>query len=298
MLAEKIIEYEQGRIKQYPVNSNRASQLGHECVRFLVFDRTRWQEKKLHDVSLQFVFDEGNTHERAVLSLLAKAGFTVIEQQKSFWWKEYNITGHIDGKVLVDGKAIPLEIKSAAAHSWQSISTAQDLYSHRYHYMRMYPAQMTLYLLMDNKEYGLFLFKNKQTGMVKEIRMELDYSLGESLLRKAERINAHVADNTIPEPIPYDEKICGECGYLHICLPDVRRDALDLTTDPELEGKLNRYFEIKPTVEQYNVLDDDIKAAFREHPKVVVGDYLITGKWIEPKGRPKYWKTNIQRLGV
>ena len=42
--------------------------------------------------------------------------------------------------------------------------------------------------------------------------------------------------------------------------------------------------------------DDEVKAVLKERPKVLCGDFLIMGKWIEPKGRPKYWKTNIEQI--
>lgn len=300
MIVERINDYRKGRIKQWPVNANRASQLGHECLRFLVFERTRWQEKILHDVRLQAIFDEGNIHESAVLRLLQDAGFQIVEQQRAFSWKEYSITGHIDAKILTNGYAMPIEIKSASPYSFQSINSPDDLYKGRYHYQRMYPAQMTLYLLMDEKERGMFLFKNKVTGEIKEILMYLDYELGEQLLQKAEAINAHVADKTIPDCMPFDEDICGSCGYLHICMPEIKRDALEIADDPEIVTKIDRWNELKPCKSEYDRLDKQLKNAFKEKEKVLIGDYLILGKWIERRGYTvepsKYWQTKIQTL--
>lgn len=304
MIIEKIEDLKRSRIKQWPVRSNRASDMGHECERYLVLNRTRWQEKSLHDVRLQFIFDEGNLHEGALLRDLQDAGLTIIEQQRAFEWPEYQITGHVDAKLSDNGKVIPLEIKSASPFSFQSINSAQDLYNGKYHYLRKYPAQMTLYLLMDNKEEGLFIFKNKVTGELKEILLSLDYDFGEQLLKKAESINKHIADGTLPECMPYDEEICGECPFVHICLPEVKRDALELETDPELENKLNRYFELKPNKAEYDRLDKELKAKFKEKEKIIMGSYLITGAWVNIKGYTKtvpdgaYWKCKLQKLEV
>lgn len=301
MIVERIAEYRKSRITQWPVRSNRASQLGHECLRFLVFERTRWKEKVLHDVRLQAIFDEGHMHEAAVMRLLSDCGFNIIEQQRAFEWREYDITGHIDAKILINGNAMPLEIKSASPYSFQSIESAADLYNGKYHYLRMYPAQMTLYCLMDNKEEGVFLFKNKVTGELKEIVMPLDYDLGEKLLQKAEAINSHVAYGTLPFHCDYDEDICGSCGYLHICLPEIKRDALQITDNEELAGKIMRWNELKPINSEYNKLDKELKATFKEQEKVLIGDYLITGKWIDRKGyavdASRYWQTKIQTIG-
>jgi len=79
MIIEKIYESKGREIKQYPVHSNRASDLGIPCLRYHVLNRTRWQERALHDVGLQMIFDLGNDIEQIVLRELSEAGVTVIE---------------------------------------------------------------------------------------------------------------------------------------------------------------------------------------------------------------------------
>lgn len=300
MIIEKVNDYIKSQIEQWPVRSNRASDLGHECLRYLVLNRTRWQEKTLHDTRLQAIFDEGNLHEKAVLRLLEDSGFNITEQQRAFEWKEYQITGHIDAKLVTNGQVIPLEIKSSSSFVWESLSDIKDLYNGKYHYLRKYPAQMTSYLLMDEKSEGLFIFKNKQTGALKEIPMPVDYVLGAKLIRKAEAINKHVAEETIPEGISYDDQICEDCGYVHICLPEVDRNALEIQTDPELEAKIERWFELKPNKSEYDKLDKEIKAQLKNQDKIVIGNYMITGGMVQKKGftvaAGEYWKCNIKQL--
>lgn len=298
MLIEKVIEAKQAKIKQRPCHTNRASSLGHACERKLVLDRTRWREATLYDVGLQFIFDEGNLQEQAVLRDLADAGWQIIEQQRDYEWKAYQITAHLDGKVVLPDLpyAPPLEVKSMSPYIFKNIHDAKDLLESRYAYLRAYPAQMMIYLLLSNSPRGVFIFKDKSSGQLKEVWIDLDYGYAEALLKKAERINAHVAADTLPERIPYDEKVCGRCPFLHICLPEVKREALDLTTDPELEVKLIRRHDLDPLRKEFELLDKDVKAAVKEHPKVLCGDFLITGDWVNPKGKPKYWKTNIDRL--
>lgn len=302
MLIEKVNDYVKSQIDQWPVQSNRASELGHSCLRYLVLNRTRWREKILHDIGLQYIFMEGNNHEKMVMRLLQDAGFTIIEQQRPFDWKKYLISGHIDGKILENNHVYPFEIKGYAPATWQKLNTIDDFHKNPHYYVRKVPAQLNLYLLMDEKEQGLFILKNKLSGELKEIPMSLDYDLGEELVKKAESINEHVANETVPDCIPYDEEICGECPFIHICLPDVKRDALELQTDPELEENLSRYFELKPLKAEYDKLDKKLKGQFKEQEKVVIGDYLITGSLVARKGftveATEYWKTKIQKLGV
>ena len=302
MIVEAYEELKRKRINQWPSNSNRASVLGHECERYLVFKRTRWQEEKLHGVKLQGIFDLGNVLEAAVLRDLAEAGVKVVEQQRAFSWPEHLITGHIDAKVLVNGSAMPIEIKTSSPYVWGSLNTLDDMKRGRYPYLRRYPAQMMLYLLMDNKETGLFLFFNKLTGELKEIPCPLDYQLGEALIQKADSINSHVAAGTIPPCIEYDEMTCGECGFLHICLPEIRRPELVMEDDPELGSDLKRWYELKPLKAEYEKLDKGIKEKVNGREKLVVDDFLITSKLQHRKaytvGENDYTVTKIQYLGT
>ena len=282
MIVEKIIESKERKIKQYPVNSNRASDLGIPCVRYHVLNRTKWQEKSLHNVGLQFVFDMGNEIEEIVLKELAEAGIKVIEQQRSFEWKEYQITGHCDGKILTDdGKAYPLEIKSSSPYVFKSINSIKDLTNGKYGYLRKYPAQLTLYCLMGNHEKGLFLFKDKSSGAIKEIWMPLDYELGETLLKRAEAINTHLAAGTMPEPIN-DDMWCEGCPFAHICLPEHIGKEVEIDTT-NLSEMLDRLEELKPIVKEYEEIDDQVKETVKGREKILAGNWFVTGKYYDRK---------------
>lgn len=307
MIVEKVYEHKRSQIKQYPVNANRASSLGHPCTRYLVFDRTRWEEKTLHNERLQMIFDLGNDIEQRVLKDLTEAGLTIIEQQRSFSWPEYQITGHIDAKLIIDD-VYPIEIKSTSPFVFDKINSIDDMLKSKYAYMRAYPGQMMLYLLMDNKEKGFFILKNKVTGAMKEIPVDLDYALGESLLKKAEAINAHVANKTLPDPIEYDENVCSECGYNHICVPDRIGKEVEVIDNEELEGLLKRYEELKPSTKEYDEVDKRISEIVNGKEKLLVGNYFITGSWrkttkynvpadvkTQYAEESKYWVKKIQR---
>ena len=298
-VVQAVVEAKVKKIEQWPVRSNRASQLGHPCERYLVYERTRWQDKALHDVGLQFIFGEGKIHEKAVLRDLEDAGLEVIEQQRAFEWKQYAITGHIDGKIQNNGNIIPFEIKSMSDWAWKSTNTLEDMTKSKAIYMRQYPAQLNLYLIMDEKEVGLFILKNKQSGLLKQIEVRLDYDYTESLIKKAERINGHLANNSLPDRISLDVGACEWCAYTHICLPEHKHEAT-LLDDPELEGKLDRRGSLKPIFDEYQDLDKEIREKAREKPEVVIGKWKLIGKWIEKKEYTvkagKYWQTTIKAL--
>lgn len=298
MIVEKILESKQREIRQSPVNSNRASQLGHECLRYHVYERTRWHEKALHDVRLQMVFDMGREIEEIVLKELREAGFQIHEGQRAFQWPEYKITGSIDGMIILDGEAVPLEIKSASPFAFDSINTVEDISRHKYPYMRRYLSQVTLYCLLSNKERAVILFKNKSTGALKEIWVPLDYDLGEILLKRAESINAHVAAGTVPDPIQYNEALCGECPYGHICLPPVDGREVEIDDGP-LAELLDRLDALKPATKEYQEIDGQIKKIVEGRDKVLAGVWLVTGKWVEKKGfqmpDSRYWQRKVMR---
>lgn len=298
MIVEKVLESKQREIRQSPVNSNRASQLGHECLRYHVYERTRWHEKTLHDVRLQMIFDMGREVEEIVLKELREAGFQIHEGQRAFQWPEYKITGSIDGMLILEGEAVPLEIKSASPFAFDSINTVDDLKRHKYPYMRRYVSQVTLYCLLSNKDRAVILFKNKSTGALKEIWVPLDYDLGELLLKRAEAINAHVEAGTVPEPIKYDEALCGECPYAHICLPEVTGKEVEIDSG-ELEELLDRMDALKPATKEYAEIDSQIKRLVEGRDKILAGSWLVTGKWVERKGfqmpDSRFWQRKVMR---
>lgn len=310
MIVEKILESKKKKIKQHPVNSNRASDLGIPCVKYHVLNRTRWQEKSLHDVGLQQIFDMGNEIENIVMKELAEAGVTVIEQQRAFEYKEHQITGHCDGKIVGDdGSIYPLEIKSCSPFIFKAINTIDDLKNGKYAYLRKYPVQLNLYMLMDGKEKGVFLFKDKSSGAIKEIWMDLDYQMGEETLKRAEEINKHLAAGTMPDPIN-QPMWCDSCAFAHICLPVHIGKEVEIDTG-ELATMLDRLEELKPAVKEYDEIDDQIKGLVEGKEKILAGDYFVTGKWQERKSYDvpidlkaayekitKFWKRKVVRMEV
>ena len=300
MIIEKILEAQQRKIKQRPINSNTASELGHPCLLYHVYQRTRWQERTLHDARVQLIFGMGNAVEDLAMQELREAGFKVVEQQRPFFWPEYQITGTIDCKLLLDGEAVPTEIKSCSPYMFDKINAIDDLTRGKYLYLRKYPAQLTLYLLMDNKERGVFLFKNKSNGQYKEIWMNIDYALGEELLKRAECINRHVAASTLPDPMEYDEGVCDKCGYVHICPVFHVGKEVTILDDEELASLLAEYERLKPYAKAYDDVDRILKDKLSERDKVLIADWYITGKWVEKKAfsvaAGRYWFKKISRM--
>jgi CRISPR/Cas system-associated exonuclease Cas4 (RecB family) len=250
----------------------------------------------------------GNEIEDIVMKELAEAGVKVIEQQRAFEYKEHQITGHCDGKIVADDGAIyPMEIKSCSPFVFKAINTINDLKNGKYGYLRKYPVQLNLYLLMDGKEKGVFLFKDKSSGQIKEIWMDLDYQMGEETLKRAEEINKHLAAGTMPEPIN-QPMWCDSCAFAHICLPVQIGKEVEIDTG-ELATILDRLETLKPSVDEYKELDDQVKELVEGKEKILAGPWFITGKYQERKSYDvpmdikvayekitRFWKRKVTRL--
>src|SRR4030042_6716898 len=187
-ISERLLDTAKAKIRVYPCHVNRASSCGHPCERFLFYSRARWNERTMHDVNLQLIFDEGNIHEDAVLARLKSAGIQVVEQQRPFEWKEIELTGHIDCSIIWEGKPYPAEIKSMSPFTFDAVNSVDDMLNGKYVYLRGYPAQMYMYLLMKEMEGGLFVLKNKVNGRIKIIEVPLDYEAAEKIVKKLERV--------------------------------------------------------------------------------------------------------------
>jgi len=221
LIIEKIYAEKARKIKNNPCHSNRASNLGDPCLRRLVYERTNWQDKQLYDINTQLIFDEGNNQEKIVIRDLLDAGIEIFEQQRSFEIRDLQISGRMDLKVKVPGDPhlYPAEIKSMSDHIFLKINSINDFYILPYPWLKKYPGQLILYMLDSEEDRGVFILKNKSTGALKEIWIEMDWNLADLLLKKAEEINKHIKAGTYPEKIN-NLDICNKCPFNHICLPD------------------------------------------------------------------------------
>jgi len=296
-----VYEAKRRKIRNYPAKSNRASECGHPCERFLVLSRTRWQEKVLHGPDLEFIFEEGRMIEDAAMADLREAGFEVIEQQRQFEWAALQLTGHLDAKIRVPdtGQVFPVEVKGLAHHTWAATETIQDMHNSTRPWMQKYPAQLTMYLLNAGHERGLFYLKSKANFRPKVLWVDLDYAYAETICKRLERVNAHVAAGTLPDPID-EPDVCEDCGFLAVCLPEVRGRALEIADNPRLIELLARRDALAAARTEFESVDKEIKDAVRDREKVLIGDWLITGKEVRRRGYTvadsAYWQSKIVRL--
>lgn len=312
-LVSKLDEQTAKKIKQYPHPNNRASEVGHPCVRFLVLSRLHPELKTLHDVGLQRIFDEGNLHEDAVLRELQGAGFKLVEQQRPFEWPKFKLSGRIDARISLNGALLPLEIKSCSPNVFPAIKQTEpeDMVKSKYIWVRRYPAQLLMYMIMSGESTGIILFKNKTTGEKCQKVFELhdeNLNYAESILKKLEEVNDLVERKELP-PVEMCEE-CKGCGFAKTsCFPGQDYGpGFDFIADDVLETKLVRWEETKEAAKEHKELDKELKDHFKGKT-AIVGDFMIESKEHERKNYKvpseikeqyleisTYWRTKIEKL--
>ena len=269
------------QVKVYPCHNLRASNLGHVCERYLYLLLTSWEEQKPHDSGLQSIFNLGNSLEAFTLQTIKAAGYEVVTPAGSrggnFKIENPLITGREDVRIKDEnGELLPVEIKGLSPVEWSKLNTVQDFFRSKKHYIRAYPAQLQIYLYRFEKEKGFFALTNKLTGQVKFIEMPFDYGYCESLLQKAERVDAAVESGTPPEACE-DFSVCENCSLQHVC-DQCRRVPAYIDVDGDLDALIAKKQELAPSKRQYDDIDAQIKRIVGERQKIITGNYLVERK--------------------
>jgi len=314
-IVKKLDQETAKRIHQSNRQSNWPSELGwwEECPRYLVLARTDSDKMPLHEISLQRIFDEGNKQEKLVRAELEAAGYDIIDVQRDAKWKHLNISGHIDGRIKLNGKKPLLEIKSCSPNVFQSIlpiTEAEELKGSKHFWIRRYYAQMQGYHLLFDEEDGMILFKDKSTGQKHIINSTLNYEYCEKMCKVIEEVNDRVGGS---DPWPVEMKsACKHCPFAAtVCFPD--KDfgpGFEFLSDGEIEAKLARREELRSIAKEYDRIDKELKGHFKGR-SAVIGDFIIESKEFERKNYKvpveikaqyleigKYWRTSIERLGA
>lgn len=274
------------RIKVYPVNNLRASNIGHPCERYLYLLLTHWDEQEAHDVGLQNIFDLGNKIEEYTIGKIRAAGFeTITPTQRS--WRVDLLNGVVTGREDLrikdpdDGQLIPVEVKGLSPYEWERLHSIDDFYKSKKHYVRAYPSQLLVYCYKFEKEYGLFALTNKLTGEIKLIDVPFDWDRADALLKKGERVySARNGDISVSDLRPCDDyTVCETCQMRHLCTASVKRAETEID-DGELEALIDKKESLAPAYREYVDTKDQIKACMGDREKVLAGNYLIEAKTI------------------
>lgn len=288
----------------YACNSIWASEIGHDCERYLVYQQCRGEDAQQTEDDLLLVFNEGDNQERQLIIDLQKANIKVKDLQLRFTVKAINLSGKLDLIAELkdsEGKTFfaPVEVKSMHPSVYASIETVADL--NKYPWTRKYYAQLMFQLQNDTWSYpfGYFLCKNKSTGEIKVIKdfdgssvVKFNQEYYNELIEKGKRVFRTVTANKIiqsqlmfldesetaekealmsqmkyPDRIKYDLKVCGSCKYNHICIANII-DSDTKTLSESANATVKEYLRAKQQREIYSQAEKEYKKADAEMKKI------------------------------
>ena len=266
------------KISRYPKRAFTCSDI-HECDRYMIHSILDWDKRELHDTGLQAIFDAGNKEEENVKNRIGyELGLEFVEQQSPFEIKnaagEVIASGRIDGKILWQGKAVPVEIKSMNENSFNMINSLDDF--NKKPLYRKYLKQMQLYLYGNAQQYGLFILSNFRTEKI--LLVELDYGECEAILSRLERLWEMKKRGEYPDSV-YKPELCDRCPFGALCMADVINKPADLINNEHLEELLSRREELAASAKEYADIDAEVKSALKSIPHAFVGtSFEIIGK--------------------
>lgn len=247
LLMHEVVREGEAKDQRHPRSDRtHASDLGHPCVRCLVYQRTARDKASGHSPETRLLFAEGNHHETEVRKLLdACPAVEVVATQANFKLDSCMVSGTCDAIVRTyDGAnwagPFVLEVKSAG-HPYNDYETVDDL--QRHFWSARYLAQVQFYLGMAARWMGedpmvpgdivggIILFKSRLDGRMKTVPVAPDPGMFAALCEKAMAVQEHVVlweacegdedgggQKTLPERIPWGTE-CRMCQYEAHCAP-------------------------------------------------------------------------------
>lgn len=270
---------------------NHAHRAGATCPRELAYWRLYPERALPEDPELSIIFRHGYWMEREAVGQLVDAGYEVSEQDAAFEWRDMRLRGRIDCKIRINGAKRPVEIKGYSPLMWDRLNRIEDFLESDKEYLRRVPGQLLSYILLDgSSEWAMLYMINKVTGKPKTIRLALEgktLEWGEAMLKRLQVVNAAVEKKELPERIEYDDSVCGVCPFRGDCLKDIPAGK-DLTVlDPEKAQDLLELLEERAALmaahKRFEVVDREIAKRVKGIERLVVGDWLITGKEVAVK---------------
>ncbi len=190
------------------------------------------------------------------------------------------LVGHLDRRIkLLNGKWIPVEIKSLGRNSWSKF--AKNPFEDSPEYI----AQELCYLEAEQSP-GIYWVLNRDTGKV--LRYIVNNTHGElnkstllhyekfttlilpdfgPIVDKLNAIEISVASNELPE---CENKHCEWCGYQYLCEKEPTKPSKDVSTNVDLIRAATMYKEAK----EHSDLADDLK----EQSTKILLDYSLNTK--------------------
>lgn len=284
-LKEAFHQLKRSRIRIHPVHTTRASSIGNDCERFLVYERTAGELRKPHDERTQALFDLGNHAERFVIAELASMGIDVLERARDYFDRDLELSGHIDGKLVIEGmeRPVPAEIKGLNPFTAEKIENIDDIRHSQQGWVRKYYAQLQAYLHLDKSPLGVFVILNKVSGGIQFIDCPYDPLFADDLIRKVKSVRDAVRAKLLPER--HETSECARCPFLHVCMPDrTYGEAVKIMDEPELIAAIEKREANREAKKAFDEADKAVKSYLPDAAaELLVGDWAVVGQTIQRK---------------
>ena len=286
-----------------PVHTNRASEIGHPCLAYLVFRRTRWDEATPLPFKLKTTFREGRCLEELTLRDLQSLGFPVSRTQVSLYDRDLQLSGTVDALAEIQGKTYLVEIKSCHPAIFERIRRFEDLLGDSRVFVRKWAYQVQAYLMLARIKELVLILRNKITGELNDIAVVPDPDIARVIADKCRRVNEAVAQGVIPEEYKsQSEDVCPDCCFSHVCLPRaIHEEGAEIIDDPDLLEALETREALREAYRAYIEADKLINKRLRGKRLVLCGPFVIRGQMIHRRGYTvpdgEVWRKEIIRIG-
>lgn len=266
--------------------TTRASALGDPCERRLFYARTAGELAVPHQPELQAIFDLGKELEDFVLAELRAMGCEIVQRERDYLDRDLELSAHSDARIRMPSwsRAITAEVKGLNPYTAESIERLEDLRDSRQHWVRKYYDQLQTYLHFDRSDRGIFVLLNKVSGQIRFVDCPRDEVRIQELLAKAARVRDAARAN---EPPPrHESEDCARCPFQHVCMPDRSfGEGVQVIDSEEAEQLIQLRLELADAKRDYDAADRALKKLLPEtDAEILVGDFVVTGKWVERDG--------------
>lgn len=172
------------------------------CKLALYFDRMGTPPKPSHDVSLQWIFDEGHgTHESIQSRLRRHLGF---HNEIKIRINSLHVAGSADGVFVREDWV--LEIKSIGESGFSTLTRPKE--DHIW--------QLHLYMFAFDIPRGQLLYVNRNNGARRTFRVKFDPQVWGQIVELLEEVEGHVQRREPPvvTPVPF---VCRNCKFAYCC---------------------------------------------------------------------------------
>ncbi len=268
----------------FRANANWPSRLGSDCGRQLQWHRTKDVSDPI-PLQRKRIFKLGEMLEQPVLRMLQDAGVTVAQWQRPVRDEDLQVSGKIDGTVKIpDGRVLVLDAKTASAGSFrriQKMGTAAAMLEDDHQYVRGYVISQAIYARTMGLQGSLLFVVNKETLDTCTVEVMLDDPIVAEALAvvdaRLRKVNQAIVDKVDLPAEPGD--YCRECPFLKACLPN--RDfgaGVALMMNQEVIDVLDEWTKLKPTRDDWEKSDAQLKRIFEKPGEFVAGPFSVTVK--------------------